>query len=113
MSHVGCDAAARHVHVCCRDNDNGSIDDTLKGLGPVRPIARIVVGFSAALALVRTTGLLACVHERHTGKLCVGLHSFAIPLPIPQFTVSLRLASALGRRFHTSLASRVRSRRVR
>jgi DNA-binding transcriptional LysR family regulator len=82
-------AAAEHVHVSRRDNDNGPIDDALAALGLERRIATIVGGFSAALALVRASDLVACVHERHTGAMCAGMHSFALPLPIPQFTVSL------------------------
>lgn len=82
-------AEAAHVHVSRRDNDKGPIDDALAGLGLERRIATIVGGFSAALALVRATDLVATVHERHTGNLYAGMHSFAIPLTIPQFTVSL------------------------
>ncbi len=82
-------AAARHVHVSRRDNDKGPIDDALAGMGLQRPIATIVGGFSAALALVRASDLVACVHERHTGVLYAGMHGFALPLPIPRFTVSL------------------------
>jgi DNA-binding transcriptional LysR family regulator len=43
----------------------------------------------AALALVRATDWVACVHERHTGALYAGMHSFALPVPIALFTVSL------------------------
>ena len=82
-------AAARHVHVSRRDNDKGPIDDALVGMGLQRQIATIVGGFSAALALVRASDLVACVHERHTGVLYEGMHSFALPLPIAPFTVSL------------------------
>jgi DNA-binding transcriptional LysR family regulator len=82
-------AAAGHVHVSRRDNDKGPIDDALAGLGLERQIVTIVGGFSAALALVRASDLVACVHERHTGVLYAGMHSFALPLPIAQFTVSL------------------------
>lgn len=82
-------ASARHVHVSRRDNDKGPIDDALAGMGFQRQIATIVGGFSAALALVRASDLVACVHERHTGVLYAGMHSFALPLPIAPFTVSL------------------------
>jgi DNA-binding transcriptional LysR family regulator len=82
-------AAARHVHVSRRDNDKGPIDEALAGMGLQRQIATIVGGFSAALALVRASDLVACVHERHTGVLYAGMHSFALPLPIAPFTVSL------------------------
>ena len=82
-------AAARHVHVSRRDNDKGPIDDALAGMGLERQVATIVGGFSAALALVRASDLVACVHERHTGVMYAGMHSFALPLPIAPFTVSL------------------------
>jgi DNA-binding transcriptional LysR family regulator len=82
-------AAAGHVHVARRENEQGPIDDALVGLGFERHIATIVGGFSAALALVRASDLVASVPERHTGKLRDGLHSFALPLPLPAFTVSL------------------------
>jgi len=82
-------ARAAHVHVSRRDDDKGPIDNALAGLGLDRRIAVTVGGFAAALALARATDLVATVHERHTGNLYAGMHSFAIPLTIPQFTVSL------------------------
>jgi DNA-binding transcriptional LysR family regulator len=54
-----------------------------------RRIATTVGGYSAALALARASDLVATVHERHTGIMFAGMRSFALPLPIPQFTVSL------------------------
>jgi DNA-binding transcriptional LysR family regulator len=82
-------AAARHVHVSRRDSDKGPIDDALAGMGLHRQVATIVGGFSAALALVRASDLVACVHERHTGVLYAGMHRFDLPLPIAPFTVSM------------------------
>lgn len=82
-------ASARHVHVSRRDNDRGPIDDALAVMGLERRIATIVGGFSAALALVRVSDLIACVHERHTGVLYAGMHTFSLPLPIAEFTVSM------------------------
>ena len=82
-------AAADHVHISRRDNDKKPLDDALAALGLARNISVVVGGFSAALALARATDLVACVHERHTGILYAGMHSFEIPLEMPQFTVSL------------------------
>ena len=82
-------AEAAHVHVSRRDDDKGPIDSALAGLGLERRIVVIVGGFSAALALARATDLVATVHERHTGMLYAGMHSFTVPLALPQFTVSL------------------------
>jgi DNA-binding transcriptional LysR family regulator len=82
-------AAAAHVLVLRRDNEKRPIEDALADLGLKREIATIVGGFSAALSLVRASDLVATVHERHTGSLFAGMYSFALPLPIPHFTVSL------------------------
>jgi DNA-binding transcriptional LysR family regulator len=82
-------AAARHVRVSRDAAGKGPIDDALAPFGLAREIATIVGGFSAALALARTTDLVASVPERHTGDLRAGMHSFALPMPIPQITVSL------------------------
>lgn len=82
-------AQAAHVHVSRRADDEGPIDTALAALGLERRIATIVGGFSAALALARATDLVATVHERHTGNLYAGMHSFTIPLDIAAFTVSL------------------------
>jgi DNA-binding transcriptional LysR family regulator len=82
-------AAAAHIHVARRDNDTSPIDAALAGLGLERDIVTTVGGFSAALALARASDMIASVPERHTGNLCAGMHSFALPLPIPQFTISL------------------------
>ncbi len=82
-------AAAAHVHVSRRDNDKGPIDEALAEVGLKREIATTVGGFSAALALARASDLVATVHERHTGILFDGMFSFALPLPITRFTVSL------------------------
>ncbi|MBX3705751.1 MAG: LysR family transcriptional regulator [Pseudomonadales bacterium] len=82
-------AAAAHVHVSRRDNETSHVDDALAALGLKREIATVVGGFSAALALARSSDLVATVHERHTGSLFAGMYSFVLPLPIPEFTVSL------------------------
>jgi DNA-binding transcriptional LysR family regulator len=82
-------AATPHVHVWRRENDRGPVDAALAALGLKREIAVTVGSFSAALALARASDVVATVHERHTGNLFAGMHSFALPLPIPQFAVSL------------------------
>ena len=82
-------AAARHVFVSRRGFDRGSIDKALEPLGLEREIATIVSGFSTALALARTSDLIASVPEQHTGNLRTGMHSFALPVATPDVTVSL------------------------
>ena len=82
-------AAGRHICVSRRGLDKGPIDEALLPLGLEREIATIVGGFSTALALARATDLVASVPERHTGKLRAGMHSFPLPVPTPEITVSL------------------------
>jgi DNA-binding transcriptional LysR family regulator len=45
--------------------------------------------FSSAWALARATDLIASVPERHTASLRTGMHSFALPLALPPFTVAM------------------------
>ena len=82
-------AAGRHIYVSRRGADKGPIDAALGALGLERQVVTIVGGFSTALALARASDLIASVPERHTGNLRAGMHSFAIPVPTPEITVSL------------------------
>jgi len=82
-------AAGRHVYVSRQGRDRGPIDDALARLGLEREIVTIVGGFPAALALAGASDLIASVPERHTGNLRAGMHSFTLPVPTPQITVSL------------------------
>ena len=69
----------------------GPIDAALTGLGLQREIVTIVGGFATALALARAraSDLVASVPERHTGTRRDGMHSFPLPVPTPEITVSL------------------------
>lgn len=82
-------AAGRHVLVSRRGDDRGLVDEALDRLGLGRKVVATVGGFAAALALVRGTDLIVSVPERHTAGLRAGLHSFALPFPAPEVTVSL------------------------
>jgi DNA-binding transcriptional LysR family regulator len=82
-------AAGRHICVSRRGLDKGPIDDALGLLGLERDIATIVGGFSTALALARVTDLIASVPERHTAGLRAGTHGFALPLAMPEVTISM------------------------
>jgi len=82
-------ASGRHICISRRGLDKGPIDDALKLLGLEREIATIVGGFSTALALARASDLITSVPERHTGNLRAGMHSFPLPVPLPEFTVAL------------------------
>jgi len=82
-------AAGRHIQVSRRGLDKGPIDEALKPFGLERKIVTIVGGFATALALARAADLIASVPERHTGNLRAGMHAFALPVPLPEITVSL------------------------
>lgn len=82
-------ASSQHILVSRRGADRGPPDDALEQLGLKREIVTIVGGFSTALALARSSDLVATVPERHTGVLRTGMHTFALPLPVPEMTVSL------------------------
>ncbi|MGY2173024.1 LysR family transcriptional regulator [Pseudomonas gingeri] len=82
-------AAGQHISVSRRGLDKGPIDDGLKRLGLERAVLTIVAGFSTALALARSSDLIASVPERHTARLRLGMYSFALPLDAPDFSVSM------------------------
>ena len=82
-------ASGRHIHVSRRGSDSGPIDDALAALALQRQIVTIVGGFSTALALARASDLIASVPERHTQTLRLGMHSFALPVPMSEITISL------------------------
>ncbi|TFW26007.1 LysR family transcriptional regulator [Massilia arenosa] len=82
-------AAASHVVVSRRGQATSAIDDALDQLKLKRDIATIVGGFAAALSLARSTDLVATVPERHTGNLRTGLHTFPLPVDVPEITVSM------------------------
>lgn len=82
-------AAGRHINVSRQIPDKGPIDEALLSFKLERDIVTIVGGFATAVALARATDLIASVPARHTGKLRAGMHSFPLPFPVPEFTVSL------------------------
>jgi DNA-binding transcriptional LysR family regulator len=82
-------AAARHIRVARPGLDTSPVDAALVPFAVEREIATIVGGYATALALARASDLVASVPERHTGTLRAGMHSFALPMPVPQITVSL------------------------
>lgn len=82
-------AAGQHVSVSRQGDGRGPIDAALAALGLEREIVAIVGGFATALALARTTDLIASVPARHTLALRAGLHSFPLPVATREITVSL------------------------
>ena len=81
--------AGKHINVSRQGLAKGQIDAALSPLGLERNIVTIVGGFSTAVALARTSDLIASVPERHTGNLRAGMHSFPLPVATPEFTVSM------------------------
>jgi DNA-binding transcriptional LysR family regulator len=82
-------AAGLHISVSRRGLDKGVIDEALQGLALERRIVTVVSGFSTALSLARTSDLIATVPERHTTNLRSGMHSFVLPLSLPECTVAM------------------------
>lgn len=82
-------AQGQHVYVSRRGLDRGQVDDALQALGLTRDISTIVAGFATAIALARDTDLIASVPERYTAHQRDGLHSFALPIVVPPFTVAM------------------------
>jgi len=81
--------AGRHILVSRGGLVEGPVAEALISSGLERTIATVVGGFSTALGLARASDLIASVPERHTGTLRSGMHSFRLPVPAPEFTVSL------------------------
>lgn len=82
-------AAARHIMISRRGLERGPMDEALAAMGLERQIATVVGGFSEAVALARSTDLVATVPERYSASLRTGLASFDLPVTLPGFTVSL------------------------
>lgn len=82
-------AAGQHILVSREGHETGPIDDVLKPLGLQREIATIVSGFASAVSLARESDFIASVPERHTARLRAGMHAFALPVSMPDFTVSM------------------------
>jgi len=81
--------SGRHVSMWRCGVERGPVDRVLATMGLARNIAVMVGGFSASLALARTTDLIATVPEKMTRALREGLHSFPLPVAVPEITVSL------------------------
>ena len=82
-------AAAGHVLISREGSSQGPIDQPLKLLKFERRIGTVVGGYATALALARTSDLVATVPERHTAASRVGMLSFALPFSVPEILVSM------------------------
>lgn len=97
MGHVLCNGAVTpsrfvshgHVLIQRRGLEMAALDEALGALGLERKVATIVGGFATALAMARSSDMVATVPERHTQGLRAGLFSFKLPIATPEFTVSL------------------------
>jgi DNA-binding transcriptional LysR family regulator len=78
-----------HILVSWPGMAGGQIDEQLRTLGLDRRIPTIVDSFAIALALARASDMIASVPEHHTGNLRSGMHTFSLPVSIPDFTVSM------------------------
>ena len=82
-------ASGEHVQVARRTVGRGPVEDALESFGIERQIVTTVGTFSAALALVRGSDLIATVPGRYTGALRAGMRTFPLPFPTPKITISL------------------------
>ncbi len=80
-------SAYRHVSVSRHGHAFGPIDDALRELGAKRIVSVIVPSFPDALALARTTDLVANVPERQTEAAREGMFTFRLPVRTPGVTV--------------------------
>ncbi len=85
----GAYAAGQHIAIAHGGTGKEPVDLALEPLGLQRHVATTVGSFASALALARSTDLIANVPERHTETLRQGLHSMALPVATPPFTISL------------------------
>jgi DNA-binding transcriptional LysR family regulator len=79
----------QHISISRQGLEQGPIAEAMAPLGLQREVVTIVTGFATALALARSSDLIASVPERHTGGLRGGMHSFRLPFAAPEITVSL------------------------
>lgn len=82
-------AAQGHILVLRRGLHSGEVDEAARVAGLERRIVTVVNGFSTAIALARETDLIATVPERHTEGLRKDVYSFALPVDVAPFTLSL------------------------
>jgi DNA-binding transcriptional LysR family regulator len=71
--------ASRHI----------GVDEILQPLGVERDIAVVVNSFSTALALARSSDLIATLPDRHTANLRPGMYAFRLPVDMPEITISM------------------------
>jgi len=82
-------AAGGHILASRRELRTSPIDEALERAGLAREITTIVGSYSAALALARESELIASVPDRLTARQRTGLLTFALPVALQPFAVSM------------------------
>ncbi|WP_260955725.1 LysR family transcriptional regulator [Pseudomonas citri] len=82
-------AAGRHIGISMRGLDQGPFDLAMESMNLSREVITTVPGFSSALGLARSSDLIATVPARYTASLRAGMYSFALPFPVPEFTIAM------------------------
>ena len=82
-------AACDHVGVSHSGEELGPVERAVAAAELPRRVAVLVDGFARALALARASDLVAAVPDRHTRGLQTGMFRFALPLALPEITISL------------------------
>jgi DNA-binding transcriptional LysR family regulator len=82
-------SAERHVALARNGQLFGPVDTALETAGARRNVITSATGFAAALAIARNSDVVATVPEKHTETLRADLYSFALPVAVPDFTVSM------------------------
>ena len=104
------EVAAARVRVVLPGVPEKPINEALRALKVTRTVATLVSGFATAIALARTSDLVASVPDHHTSGSRQGTVSFPLPWPVPDFLVSMmwhpRLEADLA---HQWLRDRVRT----
>jgi DNA-binding transcriptional LysR family regulator len=88
-AYANCQHVEVSQHIAQPGLERGPVDAALESLGLEREVVAIVGGFATALALARSSDLIASVPERHTENLRAGMHRFPLPFSMPEIVVSL------------------------
>nr|WP_314089971.1 LysR family transcriptional regulator [uncultured Shinella sp.] len=82
-------AAGDHILVSRGRRDRGPVDAALALKGLSRTLVVTVPSFTEAVTLAKNSDLIAQVSERSTASFRDGVTAFALPVDLPDFTVSL------------------------
>lgn len=82
-------AAGDHILVSRGRRERGPVDESLALKGLTRNIIVTVPSFTEAVTLAKNSDLIAQVSDRSTASFRDGVTAFALPVDLPDFTVSL------------------------